>query len=386
MWKNGRIGLLLLVAVALAGCGPKNVTDPVYFAHLSPRSGPDKIVGEHAEHGIRLAVEEANQAADQVAGHRVAVLHGDTRGDPEVAQSEAVRLVTINRVAGLLGGTSAAEAEPLARIAQQYTLPLVTPAGLPKRLITPYVFSLGMSPVEQGKALARFVGEEPLQARRVAVLTNSREAISVGVAAAFVEEFRKGKEHSATEWTYQEEKEAPASARSVVRDKPGAVLLAATARDTPQLIRELRKAGLDAKVPVLFAGPEATGQSGSMLPLPLDADFEGAAYVATLFSAGAKTARLDAFAQKYQEKFGSAPDVHAVQAYDAARFLFEGCRQAKSFQGAKTRDELAKLTLFESLTGPLTFDGDQAPRRTIYVVRITGGKQELVRSYEPAAN
>ncbi len=384
--KNGRVGLVLLVAVALAGCGPKNVGDPVYFAHLSPRSGPDKTVGEHAEHGIRLAVEEANQAADQVAGHRVAVLHGDTRGDAEVAQSEAVRLVTINRVAGLLGGTGAAEAEPLVRIAQQYNLPLVTPAGLPKRLITPYVFSLGMSPVEQGRALARFAGEEPLQMRRVAVLTNSREAISAGVAAAFVEEFRKGKERSATEWTYQEDKEVPALAKSVVRDKPGAVLLAAAARDTPQLIRELRKAGLDAKVPVLFAGAEATGQSGSMLPLPLDVDFGGAAYLATPFSAGAKTARLDAFVQKYQERFGSPPDIHAVQGYDAARFLFEGCRQAKSFQGSKTREELAKLTPFESLTGPLSFDGDQAPRRTIYLVRITGSKQELVRSYEPAAN
>jgi len=388
MIADGRIGLVMLIGVSLAGCGPKNVSEPVYFAHLAPRSGTDKVVGEHAEHGILLAVEKANQAADHVAGHRVAVLHGDTRGDPEVAQSEAVRMVTINRVAGLLGGTTAAQAEPLARIAQQYNLPLVTPATLPKRLITSYVFSLGLTPVEQGRALARFAAEEPVGAPRVAVLSNSQSAIGVLVAAAFAEEYRKGKDRSVGEWTFQKdkEKELPDVARAIVREKAGAVLLAAEARDIPKIIPELRQAGLSPKVPILFAGEDATGQNGSKWPVPLDPDFAGEVYLATPFFAGAKVARLEEFSKEYAERFGGPPDIHAAQAFDAARLLFEGCRQARSFQGPKIRDELAKLSPFESLTGPVAFDADQVPRRTTFIVRISSGKLELVRSCDIGAN
>lgn len=382
MRLKGQIIILFFVAFALTGCGSKNSPDPVQFAHLAPRSGADKAIGEHAEHGILLAVEEANQAEGQVAGRSVAVLHGDTRNDPKVIQSEAVRFITINRVAGLLGGPSTEEAEPLARVARQ-TVPLVTPAGLSKRQINPYVFSLGLSPAAEGQALARFASGEPVNAARTAVLINARNDFSTAVAAAFVETLRKEKGSIVKEWPYDKESELRDVARSIAADKPGAVVLAAAARDISKLVQELRQAGLDAKTPLFFGGEEATGRGGATVPLPLDPGFVGDIYLATVYFDGVKNARLDEFANKYRERFASAPDIHAVQAYDAARMLFDACRRAKAFQGPKIRDELAQLGTFESLTGTLSFDKEQAVRRPVYIVRMTKGRLELIRSFEP---
>ena len=46
----------------------------------------------------------------------MSVLHADTRSDQAAVQPEAIRLITVNRVAALLGGSSATEAELLAML------------------------------------------------------------------------------------------------------------------------------------------------------------------------------------------------------------------------------------------------------------------------------
>src|SRR5262249_22723623 len=152
--------------------------------------------------------------------------------------------------AGLLGGPSTEEAEPLARVARQ-TVPLVTPAGLSKRQLNPYVFSLGLSPAAEGRALARFASGDPINAARTAVLVNARNEFCTAVAAAFVEAFRKEK-GVVKEWPYDKENELRDVARSIAADKPGVVVLAAAARDISKLAQELRQAGLDAKTPLFF--------------------------------------------------------------------------------------------------------------------------------------
>src|SRR5437867_3968583 len=91
-------------ALLLAGCASRVPPEPIYIGHLAPRSGADKEVGKQAEQGIVLAIEEARDNDDLIAGRPVAVVHADSRGDGKVLEREAVRLATVNKVAALLGG------------------------------------------------------------------------------------------------------------------------------------------------------------------------------------------------------------------------------------------------------------------------------------------
>src|SRR5262249_32298518 len=121
----------LLAPLLLAGCTHAAPTDPVVIGHFAPLSGPDKVIGEHALRGIALAVEEANADGEKVNGRRVEVVHVDDRGAPSASGDAAVRLITVNRAVALLGGTTSERAEQIARAAQSYGVPLVTPSPLP---------------------------------------------------------------------------------------------------------------------------------------------------------------------------------------------------------------------------------------------------------------
>jgi len=75
-------------------------------------------------------------------------------------------------------------------------------------------------------------------------------------------------------------------------------------------------------------------------------------------------------------------DVHAALAYDSARFLFGGMREAKTTEGIKVRDKLAGLESFDGVTGSLTLEKGKVTRRPVYVVRLEDGKK-VVQPYEP---
>src|SRR5712692_4881928 len=100
-----RILVPLLVLGAVMGCHRGPDPEPILIGHLAPFNGPDKVIGEHAKQAILLAVEEANKEENLIGGRPVKVLHPEyLPGEPESLDFVAVRLITVDRVAGLLGG------------------------------------------------------------------------------------------------------------------------------------------------------------------------------------------------------------------------------------------------------------------------------------------
>jgi branched-chain amino acid transport system substrate-binding protein len=365
----------LIAALLLAGCSPSSNTDPIIVGHLAPLSGPDRLQGEHARQGIILAVEEANADADKVNGRRVEVHHVDTQGAADAAGNEAVSLITVTRAVALLGGLSTDRAEVIARAAQQpYGVPLVTPSPLPAPLPAENAFSTCVSPAQQGKALARFAGEE-LKVKHVAVLIDTRGGIGPAVASAFAREFDTEERHT-DQYRYDNEaglKEVPGRA---AKGKPGAVLIAASVADFVKLREELNKAGVSG--PVLFGGEESAWPA-----LFADPDAGRGTYALTTFATDGLTPRGQEFAKKYQERFKEPPDVYAASAYDGARLLFEAMRRAKSSEPDRVRKALADLGNFDSLTGSLTLDkDDRGARRPVFVVQRQEGQAKVVKRYD----
>jgi branched-chain amino acid transport system substrate-binding protein len=380
--------LVALLGVFLAtGCGQQSPPPPIYIGHIAPRSGVQRDYGLNAEKGILLAVEEANTAEGQVAGRPVAVLHPDSQADSEVAQSEAVRLLSVNHVAGLIGGPNATESatargtskddktnppksvakdnvgasERLCRVAQQYKVPLILPTWLPVSTLGPYGFSIGMTPANQGKALGQLAVKNHM-ARQVAVLLDSRSPASIALAAAFTEAL--GKEVTISSHEYAGDDKFAALAAQVVAAKPDAILIAGNSADLEKLRAEMQQAKLAADVPMLFGGDER-----ELLPALADASMgANELYWTTVFIADAGQPKAKEFADRYEKRFQRPADSAAAQAYDAARLLFHGIRQAKTTKGEKVRDELQNVKDFDSLTGPLSFEKGHAAPRVVFVV------------------
>jgi branched-chain amino acid transport system substrate-binding protein len=386
----------------LAGCSRKSAPEPVNLGQLTPLSGPHALVGQHAKQGIVLALAEANQEDNLVAGRPVVVLHVDTGGDRDQAQNEAVRLISVNKVHALLHDFNAVQAENLGQLvaSSNYKVPLVTSTGVRGPADSNFLFGTGLTPQTQGQALARFVAGQ-LHKDKVAVLVANPGAVWDALAEAF--SAKLGKER-VKRWSYQSESDLAEQmkkpnagdgtalerkretdfadlARRVQEEAPQAVLVIGSAADFVKLRTALHKAGLAPAVPFLLGGGEENLQD-----LQGSGQAKEAVYLATAFFLDDSTPRAQEiakswpraqqFAAAYRERFGEAPDVHAALAYDSARLLFEAMRRAKTLESEKIQEQLADLKDFETLTGPLS-------RRPALIVLLKESRPSLVEVYTP---
>ena len=143
---------LLILAIALAsGCGSSQSTQPIFIGHVATTSGPDRATGEQEVLGIRLAIEElARDGLNRVGERPISVKHTDAHGEEGAWESQAVRLVTVGRVAALYGGATAGEVRTRM---ERGRVPLVTPLGIRPRGSSELVFSIGTSPADKAHAV-----------------------------------------------------------------------------------------------------------------------------------------------------------------------------------------------------------------------------------------
>jgi len=352
--------------------------EPVLIGHVAPLSGPARTAGEHARQGILLAVEEHNHDIDSTVDPPVTVLHVDSRG--EELGPVATRLISVNGVAALLGGSTPAEIGSLAAAARPYNVPLVAPASYEGAVSDPYIFPTGLTPAYRGAILARFAIEE-LKAKRAVVATNGNEerpvldrAQSQATSAAFVESFRRAGGQIGIELTYKGPQELKRAAMKAPADKGAVTLLSGAAEDVPVLGSA---AGAE-RVPGLFAGPE-----GAANRLKAIASGSGV-YLVSAF-ANSATPEATAFSKKYQARFGEPPDADAGLAYDSARLLFDAIRRTKGGEDGRLRQALEEVKDFPTLGGPLSWDEGRQASRPGFVVHVDKEEVKLLKTYAPEA-
>ncbi len=376
MVRWGRLLVLLVVAGGLVGCRGRVAPPPLQLGHVANLSGPDRIAGEQATLGIRLAVAEHNQDIEQGIGCPLLVRHTDAHGQVEAFEAEAVRLAAVNKVAALLGGHTDGEVARLERA----RLPLLTPLGQRGSAVGEQVFATGLSPVFVGQVLARFaVGER--RATQATLWVAEQDDYYAQAAAAFAKEFsaqvseqQKNSRPVLTTVILAKETKWKELVQNQARDKGGCVLLAAPAK----VLAELAQSG---QMPALlmWAGPDG-GWAGTGLGRP-----QGAILFATAFDEQAP--RSQEFFKQFRAAFKQDPDVHAALAYDNMRLLIAGLRQLKPpFPPDKLVEELAKVKDFAGLAGSMSFGPDRRLRRPAFVAQMAEGRVQVLKRYDPERN
>jgi|GEM_PF-2140821 len=370
------LAIFLLGVLLTTGCHRGPNPEPVFLGHIAPFSGPDKEIGEHAKQAIALAVEEINQEPNRILGRTINVLHPSYPPE-EIDKLEfvAVRLITVNRVHALLGGTHLNQVELLERATQAYEVPLVAFAGLPLESPGPNVFSVNVGLAFEGQTLARFARQE-LKVEHVAILVDGRERAATTLADAFAREFSKTNTSHVNPWSYKNPSDLSELVERFKKAQPGAILHAGSVIDLGRLRAKLLAAGI--KVHVLFGGDEEH--------LALDQEAGNGVYVTMPYVAGAAFEENHKFVKSYQERYHLPPDAQAALAFDGMRVLFEAMRRGKSFKSADIRAALADMasTPFDkSLTGSWTFDNNHAARRPLFVGKLENGVLVNPKTYPP---
>ncbi len=294
-----------------------------------------------------------------------------------------MRLVSVNHVVALLGGTDWAYTEAMIPVAQSNEIPLLATGGLPGRAPLAYVFHTGLSPERQAEVLADFAANRhapPI--KKMAVLVDGVDkGPSSFLAGKFTREFLKKEGNSlAGEWTYKEYRKGVGGTESEWNFKSAEdlkdIMEQAQSRHpdgvlwvgSPGDLTRLRKAGLDEKLPLFFAGEDGS-------EAVLRGISAGQAIFAVTGFALAQNEMQNDFATRYEKSFHEPPDVHAAFAYENMKILLDVLGRVSSPKGAKIQEALESLTDFPVLGGKVAFDKDHHwAEAQAFVVRLQDGR------------
>ena len=345
------------------------------IAVTAPLSGEHEGIGRSMRRGVQFYLESIN-AGGGIRGTKFTVAPFDDADSAEGATAAAGRIAADPRVVGVVGHWSGEAIRAGGRAHADNGVPIITPAsGDPQAgPRNPWLFRLLPDDPYQSRFLANYV-RNVLGQKLVSII---REPAPYGERMA--DEFEQTYRRFGTAVRYQWSLDADATegsldaivAELVEKKDAGTLFLAMDGHDGARLTAKLRGAGvrnpivgLDGLATNAFqrALADAAGERDETLGRFTD---EMVVTAPLLFDTANETAQN--FRVGYRERFGEDPDWIAAYAYDAARLLLTGYREATNDDAGATATRAAiqrylnglnrEETALEGVTGATWFDAD----------------------------
>ncbi|HTQ78222.1 MAG TPA: branched-chain amino acid ABC transporter substrate-binding protein [Burkholderiales bacterium] len=358
---------LCAAALLVAGCGKEEPKQPAPMAQkesappppppsieikigsVAPLTGSIAHLGKDNENGVRLAIDEANEAHIKIGGKdaKFVLVSEDDQADPKVATTVAQKLVD-EKVAGVVGHLNSGTSIPASPIYNSAGIPVISGSATNPKL------------TEQGfKNQFRVVGRDDQQGPAIASYLAATKKPKVVAVIDDATAYGKGLADE-VEKTLKAEKVKVLS-REEGTDKT---------TDWKAILTKLKGRRPDA---IFYGGMDATGgplvKQGKELGIKAVfafgdgactdemAKLAGEAAEGMLCSqAGIPVAAADKkFLDAYKKKFNADPILYAPFTYDAANMLIAAMRKADSADPAKYLPALASLE-YTGATGKIAFD------------------------------
>ena len=306
----------VLAALSLALPGAARAQTKVGF--INTMTGAEAPIGENLTNGVDLALEDLAKK-----GVKITVVKQDDTGKPDKAMGAMEQLATGDEVAAIVGPYTSANANAVAKLAEQYKVPQVIPAAAKEEITRQgykYVFRLNAPAHQYAQSLldAALAFGKP---KSIAFIYESTDfgnsvsaagkayAISKGLSVVGDEAYQKGAADYRSTLT------------KMKAANPDLVFMVSYVADAILLMRQSREVGLR---PQAFLGGGAGFDT---------AQFESEKDISTnVFSVTQWTPESSpgatAFAERYKAKYGKKPTYHAACAYAAMLVVGEVAAKA----------------------------------------------------------
>jgi branched-chain amino acid transport system substrate-binding protein len=255
---------------------------------------------------------------------------------------------------------------------------MITPSSTNTRVteVGDYIFRVCFIDPFQGFAMAKFATEN-LKAKTAAVLKDQKSDYSLGLADVFSQKFSEfGGKIVAVEAYAKGDSDFRSQLTNVKRLKPDALYVPGYYTEVGLIARQARE--LAFKTTIL--GGDGW-ESAKLFELGGSA-VEGS-YFSNHYSPEDRTPHVQKFVQDYKSEYGEVPDSLAALGYDATRVAIHALRQAKQIDGPSLRDAIARTKDFPGVAGIITIDEKRNAVKPAVVLKVTGGKTEVVASIAP---
>jgi branched-chain amino acid transport system substrate-binding protein len=362
---------LLASAVALAGlaaCGKKEEApaaaapaaapavseEVVRLGHVGPTSGAIAHLGKDNEMGARMAVDELNAQGLTIGGKKIKfeLLAEDDAADPKQGTAAAQKLVD-SGVKGVIGHLNSGTTIPASKIYNDAGIPQISPSATNPRYTRQgfnTAFRVVADDVHLGGTLGRYA-VETLKGKAIAVI-DDRTAYGQGVADEFEKAVKAaGGNVVAREFTHDKATDFTAILTTVKGKNPDVVFYGGMDAVAGPMLRQMKSLGINAK----FMGGDGIC-TGELPKLAAGSMADEQVYCAEAGGVeGEQKAGMDAFKDKFKQKFNIDVQLYAPYVYDATLTLVEAMKKADSVDPAKYLPELAKVE-YKGVTGTIAFD------------------------------
>lgn len=367
-WVVGLTGLLLLVACGgnTSEGGSGAVSTPgatIKIGSIHPLSGALAASGQQMDKAVKLAVDEINAAGGirSMGGAHLAVESADSQGKPDVAQSEAQRLIDGGAVA-LVGTYQSATAITVAQVAERTQVPFVIDVAVADEILTQgykNTFRVQPNASRMGEYGARYLKELAQKTTNpIKTVSYIHEQSSFGksVFTAFKAEAEKQGFQVIKEVSYDASKSSDYTPQltEALSVKPDILAVTGYYNDGLTIAKNLAllKPNLKAVLGIADGAFDAP-----QFPAALAAD--GDLYLDVNYHYDAVSKKAQDLRARFKQKTGEEMKTEAVFAYQAVLVISDALERGKSGDAKRLRDSISKASLKTDLLpypGPIQFD------------------------------
>ncbi|QYX55748.1 ABC transporter substrate-binding protein [Roseovarius sp. SCSIO 43702] len=329
--------------------------------------------------GMKLAVEEINEAGGIGGTTKIELIEKDVRSDAAqtsiAAQELADAGVSVIVLPGdsdpslaAVGVVSSAGIPAISTVASSPTLPEVGGE---------FMFSNFPGDNVQATVSAEWARE---QGYETAWIVYSPDTQYTTMPLYFADVFEKlGGEvvGRSTNTIGQQDFSAIATTIASQDPQPDVVMTSAYEPDFPSLLKALRAAGVESQI---------IGSDGIDSPTTFSLGDVGEGVVFTTAGHATPGSALEAFDQAYEAKYGEAPEtIYSAVGYDLIKVIEAAVLAAEGSTDPKDiRDAMAELENVQGATGLITYKGTNGmPVRQVSIIRVKDGERELVAQPTP---
>jgi branched-chain amino acid transport system substrate-binding protein len=368
-----------LTATALLGGGAL-LAKPFAFAQaqkvrvgmMLPYTGTYAQLGTAITNGFKLAVAERG---GKLGGRELEYFTVDDEAEPAKAPENTNKLVQRDKVDVLVGTVHSGVQMGMVKIAKENnTLMIIPNAGLDAAtgaLCSPNIFRTSFSNWQPSYPMGKVLADRGV--RNVISLAWKYGAGEEAVAG-FTEGFIKAGGKSVRGlWIPFPNVELQALLTEIASIKPDAVFVFFAGGGAAKFIKDYAAAGLRKTIPLFGSGFLTDGV--------LDATEEAAQGLETTlhYADGLNTKRDRDFRSAYYKAYTFAPDVYAVQGYDAGLLLAAGLDAVKG-DISKRKEITAAMeqAKIDSPRGAWTMSKAHNPIQDVYLRKVIGRENKFV--------
>ncbi|WP_071025419.1 ABC transporter substrate-binding protein [Peptoniphilus raoultii] len=373
---------LMMALLFLTACGTSNNTgnasgsggedsDEIILRGIGPKTGAVAIYGLSAENGIKMAIDEINEAGG-INGKKINYESGDDKGDSTEAMNLYSRYVEEGAHA-IIGAVTSKPTLAIAENSQEDNIPIVTPTGTMLSITEgkPNVFRVCFTDPSQGVTLANFAANN-LSVKTAAVLRNTSSDYSNGVSDAFIEEAKaKGIEILADEGYGATDKDFKVQLTNIKSQNPDVLLVADYYENDVVIAKQAKDLGINSKI----LGPD--GWDG-VLSVAAEGDegiFENC-YFTNHYYVDDEKEVVKNFVDNYRKLYNEDPSSFSALGYDTVYVYKKALEESKSLSHEDIIEALNNVTI-DGVTGSLKFDENNNPIKSTAILTIKDGKYVL---------